>query len=114
MSRFARVAVLFSVVPMTAGAGVAVAGTHGSTKGGFDDPRRGYAREVLRDGSPPSAGLDPAPIDAALWKIDEWTRNNYDPKLPVPLYSGAVSVLAHDGVVVDRHAVGYAVRYADA
>ena len=44
---------------------------------------------------------------------NEWTTKNYDPKLTVPLYSGAVSLLAHDGVVVSRHAVGYAVQYAD-
>jgi len=92
---------------------VSVAEAHGSASGRFDQPQRGYAREVLRDGSPQSAGLDPAPVDAALAKIDEWTTKNYNPNLKVPLYSGAVSVLAHDGVVVSRHTVGYAVRYAD-
>lgn len=113
MSRVARLAVLASVLAMTAGASVSVAEAHGSASGRFDQPQRGYAREVLRDGSPQSAGLDPAPIDAALAKIDEWTTKNYNPNLKVPLYSGAVSVLAHDGVVVSRHTVGYAVRYAD-
>jgi CubicO group peptidase (beta-lactamase class C family) len=34
--------------------------------------------------------------------------------LTVPLYSGAVTLLAHDGVVVSRANYGYAVRYADA
>lgn len=113
MSRVARVAVLASVLVMTAGASVSVAEAHGSATGRFDQPQRGYAREVLRDGSPQSVGLDPAPIDAALAKIDEWTTKNYNPNLKVPLYSGAVSVLAHDGVVVSRHTVGYALRYAD-
>jgi len=113
MSKVARVAVLALVVTMTAGASVGVAESHGSAGGRFDQPQTGYAREVLRDGSPRSAGLDPAPIDAALTKIDEWTTKNYDPKLTVPLYSGAVSLLAHDGVVVSRHSVGYAVQYAD-
>lgn len=113
MSRVARLAVLASVLAMTAGASVSVAEAHGSAGGRFDQPQRGYAREVLRDGSPQSAGLDPAPIDAALAKIDGWTTKNYNPNLKVPLYSGAVSVLAHDGVVVSRHTAGYAVRYAD-
>ena len=30
-----------------------------------------------------------------------------------PLFSGAVTLLAHDGVVVSRRTAGYAVRYAD-
>jgi CubicO group peptidase (beta-lactamase class C family) len=113
MSRVARVAVLALVVGMTAGASVSVAETHGSSSGRFDEPQTGFMRAVLRDGPPQSAGLDPAPINAALAKIDGWTTKNYDPKLTVPLYSGAVSVLGHDGVVVNRHNVGYALRYAD-
>ncbi|MFL6126975.1 serine hydrolase [Actinophytocola sp.] len=114
MSRVARVTVLVSVLVMTAGAGLSAAAPHGSTHGRFDQPQTGYAHAVLRNGSPESAGLDPAPIDAALSKIDGWTTKNYDPKLTVPLYSGAVTLLAHDGVVVSRHQAGYAVRYADA
>jgi CubicO group peptidase (beta-lactamase class C family) len=113
MSGVARIPVLALVVAMTAGASVSSAEAHGGGRGRFDEPQTGYAHAVLRDGSPRSAGLDPAPIDAALAKIDEWTTKNYDPKLTVPLYSGAVSLLAHDGVVVNRHNVGYAVRYAD-
>jgi CubicO group peptidase (beta-lactamase class C family) len=113
MARVARVAVLLSVVAMTAGASVGVAESHGGATGRFDQPQKGYAHAVLRDGQPESAGLDPGPIDAALAKIDGWTTKNYDPKLTVPLYSGAVSLLAHDGVVVSRHTAGYAVRYAD-
>jgi CubicO group peptidase (beta-lactamase class C family) len=112
MSRALRVAVLALVVAMTAGADVAVAAAHGAA-GRFDQPQKGYARAVLRDGPPQSVGLDPAPIDAALSRIDEWTTKNYNPNLTVPLYSGAVSLLAHDGVVVSRHTVGHAVRYAD-
>jgi CubicO group peptidase (beta-lactamase class C family) len=113
MSKVARVAVLALVVTMTAGASVSVAESHGRADGRFDQMQTGFAREVLRDGSPRSAGLDAGPIDAALTKIDEWTTKNYDPRLTVPLYSGAVSLLAHDGVVVSRHAVGHAVQYAD-
>jgi CubicO group peptidase (beta-lactamase class C family) len=101
------------VVAMTAGTGMSVAESRGGATGRFDQSWTGYARAVLRDGSPRSVGLDPAPIDAALARIDEWTRANYDPKLTVPLYSGAVSLLVHDGVVVSRGTYGYAVRYAD-
>ncbi len=116
MSRVLRVTVLGLAVLMTASTAVSVAESHGRPTGRFDEPRAGYApaRTVLRDGSPRSVGLDPAPIDAALARIDEWTRENYDPKLTVPLYSGAVSLLAHDGVVVSRDTTGHAVRFADA
>ncbi|GLW95511.1 serine hydrolase [Actinokineospora globicatena] len=58
---------------------------------------------VLREGSPQSAGLDPAPIAAANATI----ANS-------PLFPGAVTLLVHDGVIVDRTATGKAVRYADA
>jgi CubicO group peptidase (beta-lactamase class C family) len=115
MSGVLRVTVLALAVAMTAGSGVSVAESRGAVTGRFDVPLPGYAspHTVLRDGSPASVGLDPAPIDAALTRIDEWTRKNYDPKLTVPLYSGAVSLVAHDGVVVSRKTAGYAVRYAD-
>ncbi|GAB1514939.1 serine hydrolase domain-containing protein [Actinophytocola sp. KF-1] len=110
-----RVTVLALAVAVTAGSGVSTAESRGAVTGRFDVPLPGYAspHTVLRSGSPASAGLDAAPIDAAVAKIDEWTRKNYDPKLTVPLYSGAVSLLAHDGVVVSRETTGYAVRYAD-
>ncbi len=58
---------------------------------------------VLHTGSPASAGLDPTPIaqvDAAIAKST--------------LFPGAVSLLVHDGVIVDQVATGKAVRYADA
>jgi CubicO group peptidase (beta-lactamase class C family) len=88
-------------------------GGDGAT-GRFDRPQEGFAppRTVLRDGSPQSVGLDPAPIGEALGKIDGWTRP--DPATGHPLFSGAVSLLAHDGVVVNRATAGYALRYADA
>src|SRR5262245_56013611 len=115
MSRVTRVAVLALVVGMTAGASLGVAQAQGGSAGGrFDEPRTGFMNAVPRGGSPQAAGLDPAPIDSALTKIDGWTTKNYNPALKVPLYSGAVSVLGHDGVVVSRHDVGYAVRYSDA
>lgn len=110
-----RVTVLALAVAVTAGSGVGVAESRGAVTGRFDVPLPGYAspHTVLRSGSPASAGLDAAPIDAAITKIDEWTRKNYNPRLTVPLYSGAVSLVAHDGVVVSHETAGYAVRYAD-
>ena len=115
MSGVLRVTVLALAVAVTAGSGVSVAESRGGVTGRFDVPLPGYAspHTVLRDGSAASVGLDPAPIDAAVTSIDEWTRKNYDPTLTVPLYSGAVSVVAHNGVVVSRETAGYAVRYAD-
>jgi CubicO group peptidase (beta-lactamase class C family) len=115
MSGVLRVTVLALAVAVTAGSGVSVAESGGRVTGRFDVPLPGYAspHTVLRGGSPASVGLDPGPIDDAVAAIDEWTRKNYDPKLTVPLYSGAVSLVAHDGVVVSRETTGYAVRYAD-
>jgi CubicO group peptidase (beta-lactamase class C family) len=86
----------------------------GGVTGRFDRPQEGFAppRTVLRDGSPRDVGLDPAPIDDAAAKIDAWTRP--DPATGHPLFSGAVGLLAHDGVVVKRSTAGYALRYADA
>jgi CubicO group peptidase (beta-lactamase class C family) len=85
----------------------------GGVTGRFDRPQEGYAppRTVLHAGSPQSVGLDPEPIDAALGKIDGWTRP--DSGTGHPLFSGAVGLLAHDGAVVKRATAGYALRYAD-
>jgi serine-type D-Ala-D-Ala carboxypeptidase len=87
---------------------------HGGATGRFDRPQHGFAPPgtVLRTASPQSVGLDPRPIDAAQDKIDAWTRP--DPTSGHPLFSGAVGLLAHDGVVVRRATAGYALRYADA
>nr|WP_245782472.1 serine hydrolase [Actinokineospora terrae] len=73
--------------------------------GRFDVPVDGFAAAttVLRKGSPESVGLDPAPIEAAKAII-----------AGSPLFPGAVTLLAHDGVIVDQTATGKAVRYADA
>jgi CubicO group peptidase (beta-lactamase class C family) len=88
----------------------------GPAHGRFDNPRHGFAPAgtVLRDAPPGRVGLDPAPIDAAVAKVQEWTRTHPTPGVGHPLYSGAVTLLAHDGAVVNRSADGYAVRYADA
>jgi len=82
----------------------------------FDDPQRGFAPTgtVLQDALPAQAGLDPAPIDAALAAVTGWTEVSQGPTGPVrPLLAGAVTVMAHDGAVVAREATGWAVRYAD-
>ncbi|MBP2475264.1 CubicO group peptidase (beta-lactamase class C family) [Crossiella equi] len=82
----------------------------GGMSGRFDRPHPGFAPEwtVLRESTPARAGLDPAPIDAALAKVEAWTKQ------PGSLFPGAVSLLVHDGKVVTRTATGHALRYADA
>ncbi|MFJ5533438.1 serine hydrolase [Streptomyces sp. NPDC093261] len=81
--------------------------------GRFDQPQRGFApeRTVLRDGTPEEVGLDPTAIKTALDKVAAYTVP--DPATGHPLYSGQVTLLAHDGVVVGENAAGYALRYAD-
>ena len=81
--------------------------------GRFDQPQQGYAPPwtVLHNGPPQEAGLDPGPIDTALAQVNGWTQN--DPTTGHPMYSGQVTLLAHDGVVVAKDAAGYALRYAD-
>jgi CubicO group peptidase (beta-lactamase class C family) len=105
-------AFLVAAVSVTTGVAAATP-AHGPRTGRFDQPQQGYAPAwtVLRDGTPQQAGLDPGPINAAIAKVDAWTRN--DPATGHPLYSGQVTLLAHDGVVVTREAAGYALRYAD-
>ncbi|MFC0628771.1 serine hydrolase [Kribbella deserti] len=89
----------------------AVAGGN-NPRGRFDRPQDGYAAKstTLRPSTPVKAGLDPAPIDAALQAVDNWTRPNGTAK---PLYAGAVTLLGHDGKVVTRTATGKALKYAD-
>ncbi|MGW7685473.1 serine hydrolase [Kribbella sp. NPDC054772] len=88
----------------------AVAGSNNS--GRFDHPYAGYAPKttLLRDATPAKAGLDPAPIDAALSQVAAWTQPSGTAK---PLYAGAVTLLGHDGNIVTRTATGQAVKYAD-
>jgi CubicO group peptidase (beta-lactamase class C family) len=82
--------------------------------GRFDQPRTGFAPSgtVLRQGKPSDVGLDPAPITAAEQALKNWTTtggaNGH------PLFPGAVGLYAHDGVVVDKYAVGDALKYSDA
>jgi len=85
---------------------------NGNRSGRFDHPYDGYAPRttLLRDSTPAKAGLDPAPIDAALAQVDAWTRPDGTTK---PLYAGAVTLLGHDGKVVTKTATGMALKYAD-
>jgi len=84
----------------------------GNESGRFDRPYDGYAPRSteLRPSTPAQAGLDPAPIDAALAAVDAWTRPNGTAK---PLFAGAVTLLAHNGSVVTRTATGKALKYVD-
>jgi CubicO group peptidase (beta-lactamase class C family) len=68
-----------------------------------------FTQQLLRSGSPESAGLVPQPIDRIATDIAGYLR----PSPTHPEYAGAVALAAHDGVVVANDAVGYALRYAD-
>ncbi|WP_433162332.1 serine hydrolase [Kribbella sp. CA-247076] len=85
---------------------------NGNRSGRFDRPYDGYAPKttLLRESTPAKAGLDPAPITAALAQVDGWTRPAGTTK---PLYAGAVTLLGHDGKIVTRTATGMALKYAD-
>ncbi|MGW3996210.1 serine hydrolase [Amycolatopsis sp. NPDC004772] len=87
--------------------------SHDPAAGRFDRPQQGFAPPwtTLRDGRPQDVGLDPAPVEAAEDFLASWTKPDASGH---PHFSGAVGLLAHDGVVVDRYAVGGALRYADA
>jgi CubicO group peptidase (beta-lactamase class C family) len=108
---------LAAAVGVTAGtAGAAQSPGHPSPPtlaGRFDQVQTGFApaSTTLRDGSPQSVGLDPGPIDTALQQLDAYTEN--DPTTGHPLYSGQVTELVHDGVVVARNSAGYALKYSD-
>ncbi|SDP64987.1 CubicO group peptidase, beta-lactamase class C family [Pedococcus dokdonensis] len=79
----------------------------------FSKPFHGFAppTTVLRDGSPASVGLDPAPIAAAVAQV---RGHESAPPDGHPMYAGAVGLMGHDGKVVERDASGWALRYADA
>ena len=77
----------------------------------FSKPFRGFAppSTVLRDGTPASVGLDPAPIATAVAQI---RGHETAPPGGRPMYAGAVGLMGHDGRVVERDASGWAQRYA--
>jgi CubicO group peptidase (beta-lactamase class C family) len=107
----AAVALLASLtLSMAGGAAAAPAGQH-PDGGRFDRPYTGFAPAgtVLRPGTPRDAGLDAAPIDAFEQRMAGWE----DPAAGAGyLFPGATTLMAHDGVVVERGAGGYAVKYA--
>ncbi len=112
----ATVSLVVAATTLSTAGAQAIPGTDqegGRAAGRFDKPREGFApaSTVLRDGAPAEAGLDPAPIKAAELFIESWTKPDATGH---PHFSGAVGLLAHDGVVVEHQAVGGAVRYADA
>ncbi|MEV7037492.1 serine hydrolase [Amycolatopsis sp. NPDC051061] len=102
---------LVALTTLTSGAS-AITGRHDDA-GRFDRPQQGFAPAwtTLRTASPREVNLDPAPIKAAEDFLASWTKPDATGH---PHFAGAVGLLAHDGVVVDRYAVGGALRYADA
>lgn len=109
-------AVTVAAVTALATAGVgAMASTNsaGGATGRFDRPQHGFAPAdtVLRTGDPSQVGLDPGPLTGAEDVLDAGTRA--DPATGHPQFSGAVGLYAHDGMIVDQHATGAALRYAD-
>src|SRR4051812_41050796 len=113
---YRRITVVIAVLGLTGASAVAADAHPGDGNSRFDVVEHGFAAPwtTLRNGGPREVGLDPAPIDAAVRQLDEWTRSN--PTVPAvghPLMSGVVTLLAHDGVVVNRSHAGYASQYAD-
>jgi CubicO group peptidase (beta-lactamase class C family) len=98
---------------VASGVGGSVAVADEERAGRFDRPFHGFAPSWTRlhEAAPERIGLDPAPIAVALDKITAWTRPNQ--ATGRPLFSGAVTLMAHNGVVVSKTAVGAALRYAD-
>ncbi|UWE10526.1 serine hydrolase domain-containing protein [Actinacidiphila bryophytorum] len=107
---------LFTSLTLSLAGGAAAApaghpGGHGDG-GRFDRPYTGFAPAgtVLHRGSPRDAGLDAAPIQEFERQMAGWE----DPAAGAGyLFPGATTLMAHDGVVVERSAGGYAVKYAD-
>jgi CubicO group peptidase (beta-lactamase class C family) len=66
---------------------------------------------TLHYGSPASAGLSPGPVAAIA--TDAASYETARPGAAHPLYPGAVVLAAHNGVIVQHSASGYALRYAD-
>ncbi|TQN33356.1 CubicO group peptidase (beta-lactamase class C family) [Haloactinospora alba] len=93
--------------------GSPAAASASGTGGRFDRPQDGFAPQdtVLRAGGPTEAGLAPEPIAAAVQDTTAGTEPAAGREHP--MYAGAVSLLAHDGVVVSHEATGHELRYAD-
>ncbi|AXB45696.1 serine hydrolase domain-containing protein [Amycolatopsis albispora] len=109
-----RLGALIAIAAVTmAGMTSSVVAAEGeAVTGRFDRPQQGFAPPgtTLRPATPEEAGLDPAPLLAAEQKIDAWTRPD---STGHPLFAGAVGMQVHDGMVVNTHTAGSALRYAD-
>ncbi|GAB2743211.1 serine hydrolase domain-containing protein [Amycolatopsis magusensis] len=109
-----RLGALLAIAAVTmAGMTSSVVAAEGEAVAGrFDRPQLGFAPPgtTLRPATPEEAGLDPAPLVAAEQKIDAWTRPD---STGHPLFAGAVGVQIHDGMIVNTHTAGSALRYAD-
>jgi CubicO group peptidase (beta-lactamase class C family) len=101
-------AALMAALALTGSAVASPAGHHEGRR--FDQPYSGFAPAdtVLRQGSPASAGLDSAPIQAFEKQLTSWENPASGAGY---LFPGATALMAHDGVVVERSAGGYAVKY---
>jgi CubicO group peptidase (beta-lactamase class C family) len=75
--------------------------------GRFDQPHTGFAPPWTRLHA---GSLEQAPIDAALERVHRYTEADASGH---PLFSGAVTMMVHDGAVVAHQPTGWAVRYAD-
>ncbi|MCL2552752.1 MAG: serine hydrolase [Actinomycetia bacterium] len=109
----AAAALLTSLTLSLSGAAAAAPADHAAHHARFDQPYSGFAPAgtVLHPGSPREAGLDPAPIAAFERQMAGWE----DPAAGSGyLFPGATTLMAHDGVVVERGEGGYALKYADA
>ncbi|HEY4457820.1 MAG TPA: serine hydrolase [Pseudonocardiaceae bacterium] len=114
-----RIAVSALLLAVAAGMSAIPAGASSSAPnwpapsfGRFDQPQSGFmpAWTTLRNGTPQEVGLDPSVVAAAQQQEANWTQNQASGH---PMFSGEVTMLVHDGVVVSNQAAGYALRYSD-
>lgn len=70
-----------------------------------------FRRDTLRPGTAREVGLLPEKVDALRGIAESYLRPTPDHQV-WPTYAGAVVLAAHEGVVVQRFAVGDAVRYS--
>ncbi|GAA1679907.1 serine hydrolase [Fodinicola feengrottensis] len=80
---------------------------------GFDQPYSGFASPwtTLHTGSPRQAGMTASELDKLRPSLSAFLQKQAN---GFPMYPGATWIVGHDGTIVDREAVGDAVKYADA
>ncbi|WP_020497207.1 serine hydrolase [Sciscionella marina] len=102
---------LAGTAALTAGSLPAVATSGSSALGRFDLPQSGFAPATtrLRHGSPAGLGLDSHTIAETLRAVTGYTQ----PDNGIPLFPGAVTLLAHHGTILAEEPTGWALRYAD-